>query len=106
MNSLNLVATTNAIELISMDFAKLDIRKAMYRWVQVEAILRIPKLPLLDHLNYIDHILSIEELLKIDTNKDKLFRDLDKAGCVCSLGPPMSPLHESGVEFSEVPFVQ
>lgn len=45
----------------------------------------------MDSLKSSDHILSVEEVLNSKVDEDILFRDLDKAGHVCPLGPPISP---------------
>lgn len=38
-----------------------------------------------------DHVLIAKEILKSEDDENKMFRDLDKSGYVCSLGSPMSP---------------
>lgn len=100
-NAINLMATTDAIELISLDFPKLNIRKEEYGYDLVarerlgllltKAMLRVLELPLLESLKASDHILTAEENLKSKVDEDKMFRDLDKSVYSCSLGPPMSP---------------
>lgn len=99
-DSLNPAATTNAIELISLDYPELNIKKAMYRydegarekagWLQVEATLKVLELPFLEQLKGVDHILSVDKVLRIDVDEDRIFRQLDKARVVCPLGPPIS----------------
>lgn len=100
-NVLNPAATTDAIEMISLDFPELDIQKALYGydeevrkwagWLQAEAMLSLPELPLLNHLKSVDHILSADEVLSMDVKEHKMFRELDRADFVCPLGPLMSP---------------
>lgn len=49
------------------------------------------ELPFLESLKASDHMLSAEEILNLKVDKDKIFRDSDKVGHVCTLGPSMSP---------------
>lgn len=110
-NALSPINRTKAIEMISLDFPKLDILEALYRynenvrkragWLQAEAMLSIPKLLLLNHLKSVDHILSVDEVLRLDVDQDKMFKELDKAGYVCPLGPPMSS-HSGSLEESSI----
>lgn len=53
-------------------------------------MIKISDLPFLDKLKKMDHILLANEVLRLDVDKDKMFRELDRAGVVCALGPPMS----------------
>lgn len=47
---------------------------------------------MLDSLKASDHVLSVEEVRSSTVDEDLMFRDLDKAGHICLLGPPISPL--------------
>lgn len=73
---LNLATTTDAIELISMNYPELETRKTMYGynkeakeragWLQAEAMVKIPPLPFVEELEKMDHILSMEEVLYVE----------------------------------------
>lgn len=60
-------------------------------WLQAEVMVKILELPLLDKLKRVDHILLVNEVLRLNVDKDKMFRELDRVGITCPLGPPMSP---------------
>ena len=97
---INLLATTDAIDLISLDHPELDIKKPEYgydsevrekvNWRLAERLLKSPKFPLLTSLKAVEHVLSVDEVLKSKVNEDLMFRDLDNAGLVSSLGPPVA----------------
>lgn len=84
-----------------MDYPELDITMAMYGynekarekagWLQVEAMLKIPKLFLVEELEREGHILSSDEVLWLEVDEHKMFHELDKVRVVCLLGPPISP---------------
>lgn len=59
-------------------------------WCLAEAMLRVSDFPFMNLLESNDHILSHEEVLNSKMDEDIMFRDLDKAGHICSLAPPMS----------------
>lgn len=89
-------ATTDIVELISYDCPKLDIRKVEYDldevarkrtcWIFSKAMLKVPKLPLLESLKQSDHLLTTEKILNNPVDKDLMFRDLDEVGLSCPLG--------------------
>lgn len=54
-------------------------------------MLSISERPLLNHLKNVDRILSTDEVLRMDVDEYKIFRELDRAGYVFPRGPPMSP---------------
>lgn len=87
-DALNLAATTDAIKLISLDHPELDIKKPMYGydeearekagWLQAEAMVNLPILPLIDELERMNHMLSAEEVMQVEVNEDIMFRE---SGC-------------------------
>lgn len=95
------LATIEVIELISLDFCDLNIKRSDYRHVEevkeqvgrlmAEAMLKVPEFPLLEFLKLSDHILSPEKIVKLEMDEDRMFRDIDKARHLCSLSPPLSP---------------
>lgn len=113
-NAFNLVATIDAIKMISLDFLELDIRKTLYgcdeevrkrpKWLQAEAMLSLLKLPLLNHLKSVDQILSADEVLSMDVEEGRMFRQLHRTGLVCPLGPPISPPSSNVGESLIIPF--
>lgn len=74
------VATTNAMELISLDFSNLDSASQLL----AEAMMRVPELPLLTWLKSSDHLLLAEEILFVEVDEDLAFRELDEAGVTWS----------------------
>lgn len=88
-DDINPLATTNAIELISLDFPDLDIKKSDYmydattreqsRWHLAKAMLPVPELSLLELLKSSNHILKVEKVLKSEVDEDKMFRYFDKS---------------------------
>lgn len=100
-SAINTLATIVAIELISLDFLDLNIKRSDYGydtatrdqfgWRLVETMLQVPDFPLLESFKSSDHIFTSDEILKSKMDEDRMFKNLDKAGHVCSLGLPMSP---------------
>ena len=94
---INPLATTDSIDLISLDHLDLDIKKPEYgydrdvreqvNWRLVERILKEAEFPFLSSLKNVDHLLTPEEVLESVVDEDLMFRDLDKAGIVSPLGP-------------------
>lgn len=98
---INSLVMIEAIEVISLDHAHLDLKKPgngynkdareQSGWRMTEEMLKVSGLCLLDSLKSNDHILSVEEVLNSKVDEDLMLRDLDKAGIVYPLSPPMSP---------------
>lgn len=88
-NAINPLATSEAIELISLDFPDVNVKRPDYGydkavrkesgWRLVEAMLHLPEFSLLESLKSSDHILMADEVLKSKVDKDKMFLDLDKS---------------------------
>lgn len=96
---INPLVTTNSIDLIFLDHPELDIKKPEYgydsdvrervNWRLAKRILKSVEFPLLISLKGVDHMLTAEEVLKSETDEDFMFRDLDNAGIISPLGPPI-----------------
>lgn len=100
-DALNPAAMTDAIEMVNMDYPELDVKKAMYGyneetiervgWFQAKAMVKIHPLPLVEELEKIDHILSVDEVIRVEVDEDEIFRDLDKSGGVYPYKLPCLP---------------
>lgn len=100
--ALTSVASTNAFELISLDFLGLDIYKSKdgynkEAWRSVshhlaEAIMRVPGLPLLNWLKSQDYLLMADVIPTAEVDEDLTFKELDKASVTCS---PLSSIVEA-----------
>lgn len=97
---INPLATTDAIELITLDHPKIDVKKPEYgyddkdirdqvNWRLVESILKAGEFSLLTNLQGVNHILSVEEVLESTVDEDLMFQELDATGITSPLEPPI-----------------
>lgn len=94
------IASTKAVELISFNYPDLNIKNANFGydseakekvgWLLAEAMMRASDLPFLEVVKLSDQPLTVEDVLKIEVDKDLMFRELDRSGHVCCLGPDVS----------------
>lgn len=120
---INPLATTDAIELITLDHSEIDIKKPEYgydkdirdqvNWRLAESILKAGEFPFLTALQGVDHILSTEEVLESTMDEDPMFQELDVAGITSPLGPPIRkvlpvqpPTSQQGLQESKFLAVQ
>lgn len=113
---INPLATTDSIDLISLDHPDLDIKKPEYsydkdvrkqvNWRLAERILKATDFPLLNSLKDVDHLLTPKEVLKLVVDENLMFRESDEAGIVSLLGPPMLVSRRDPSPTPQVPAVQ
>lgn len=85
-DAINPLATTDSIDLVSLDHPDHDIKKPEYgydkdvreqvNWRLAEKILKAADFPLLNSLKGADHLLSAEEILGSAVDEDLMFREL------------------------------
>lgn len=66
-------------------------------------MLRSAEFPLHNSLKVVDHILTVDEVLKSEVDEDLVLTDLDKAGVVRYLCPPLCRLLPERTSMPQIP---